>query len=140
MASYSFERTLNIPIEKLWSVIGDFSKSPSPDIPITLEKQGDPKAGGAGTIRTIKIGNMSFREILDTADPPRGFTYKILSGVPVREYIGRVKFEDRSGRTLVRWSGDLKPMIPFTGGICCKIAKGMVQRFIDSVEKHHSKP
>lgn len=34
MASYSFERTVNMPIEKVWPLIGDFTKSPGPDISV----------------------------------------------------------------------------------------------------------
>ncbi len=138
MPSYSFERTINLPIEKVWSLIGDFTQSPGPDISVTVEKDGDPKAGGAGTTRKIKIGKVCVREILDTADPPRGFTYRILSGAPMKNYIGKVAFEDKSGRTLIRWSADLTPKIPFTGGICWKVAKGAIQKLIDSAEKHHA--
>lgn len=140
MSSYSFDRTVNAPIEEVWSLIGDFTKSPGPENSVTVEKQGDPNAGGAGTTRVIRIGNVTVREILDTADPPRGFTYRILSGAPVKDYFGKVTFQDKGGKTLIRWSADLKPKIPFTGGICCNVAKGAVQKLIDSVERHPSKP
>ena len=138
MASYYFERTLNMPLEKVWSVIGDFEKSPAPDIPVTVEKHGDPNAGGAGTTRTITIGKVRVREIIDSVDPPRGFTYRILSGAPIRDYFGRVSFEDIAGTTLIRWSVTMKPKIPFTGRICCMVSERVVRQLIDSIEKHHS--
>jgi len=138
MASFSFERTVNLPIEKAWSLIGDFTKSPGPDISVTVEKAGDPKAGGAGTIREISIGKACVREVLDTADPPHRFTYRILSGAPMKDYHGTVTFEDKGETTLIRWSADLTPKIPFTGGICCRATRGAVNQLIDSVEKHHS--
>lgn len=140
MASFSLERTVNIPINKLWSLLSDFTKSPCPDISVTTVEPGGPSAGGIGTIRTISIGRVRVREIIETVDPPHGFTYRILSGAPVKEYVGRAHFEDKDGRTRIRWSGDFKPKIPFTGGICCKVAKGAVVRLLDSIEKHHSKP
>ena len=140
MSSFSLERTVDIPIDKLWSLLGDFTKSPCPDISVTAAELGDPSAGGIGTIRTITIGRVRVREIIETVDPPHGFTYRILSGAPVKEYVGRALFEDKDGRTRIRWSGDFKPKIPFTGGICCKVAKGAVVQLLDSIEKHHSKP
>ena len=140
MASFFLERTVNIPIDRLWSLVGDFTKSPCPGISVTSEKQGDPRAGGVGTIRTITIGHVRVREIIETVNPPHGFSYRILSGAPVKEYVGRALFEDKDGRTFIRWSGDFKPKILFTGGICCKVAKGAVVQLLDSIEKHHSKP
>jgi len=138
MASYTLEREIKLPVEKVWSLIGDFTQSPGPEIRVEVEKGGDPGAGGAGTIRTITIGKVRVREILDTADPPHSFTYRILGGAPMKEYHGKVSFEDKKGSTIIRWQGDLKPKIPFAGGICCKVAKGAVNGLIDSVEKNHT--
>ena len=138
MASFVVERTVDIPIDRLWSVLGDFARSPCPDISVTSDTPGDPKAGGVGTIRTITIGRVCVREIIETVDPPHGFTYRILSGVPVKEYLGKALFEDKDGRTLIRWSGVLKPKIPLTGNLCCWAAKRAVNQLIDSIERHHS--
>jgi hypothetical protein len=138
MASYSFERTVNLPIEKVWSLLGDFTKSPGQDISVTVEKVGDAKVGGAGAIRQISIGKVCVRELLETADPPHGFTYRILSGAPMKNYHGKVSFEGKGQTTLIRWSADLTPKIPFTGGICCKVAKGAANQLIDSIERNHS--
>lgn len=138
MASYTIERKINLPVEKAWSLIGDFTKSPGPEIKVEVEKEGDPSAGGAGTIRLITIGKVCVREILDMANPPNSFTYRILSGAPMKEYHGEVKFEDIDGATLIHWQADIKPKIPFTGPILCRVAKGAVNGFIDAVEKHHT--
>jgi hypothetical protein len=138
MASYTLERKVNLPVGKVWSLIGDFTKSPSPEIKVEVEKEGDSDAGGAGTIRTITIGKVRIREILDTANPPHSFTYRILGGAPLKEYHGKVDFEDKAGSTIIHWHADLKPKIPLTGGICSKLAKGTVKALIDAVEKHHA--
>ena len=138
MASYTFERKINLPVEKVWSLIGDFTKSPGPEIKVEVEKEGDPSAGGAGTIRMITIGKVRVREILDTVNPPHSFTYRILGGAPMKEYHGKVNFEDKEGSTIIHWHADLKPKIPLTGGICCKVAKGAVNGLINAVERHHT--
>ena len=138
MASFTYERKVNLPVEKVWSLIGDFTKAPGPDIKVEVEKEGDPAKNGAGTIRTITIGKVCVKEILDTANPPNSFSYRILSGAPMKEYNGKVNLENVDGATLIRWKADIKPKIPFTGPILVKVAKGAVNGLIDSVEKHHT--
>ncbi len=138
MASFSFERKINLPIEKTWSLLGDFTKSPGPEVQIEVEKEGDPNTGGTGTIRTITIGKIRVREILDTVDPPHSFAYRIIGGAPMKEYVGKVDFEDHEGSTMIHWHADLKPKIPLTGSICCKVARNAANSLIDSVEKNHT--
>lgn len=138
MASFTLDRRINLPVEKVWSIIGDFTATPSPDIKVEVEKKGDPEEAGVGTIRTITIGKVRVKEILDSASPPNSFAYRIVSGAPMKEYNGRVNFKDEEGSTLIHWQANIKPKIPFTGPIVAKVAKGTVNRLIDSVEKHHT--
>ena len=138
MASFTFERKVNLPVEKTWSLIGDFTKSPGPEIKVEVEKEGDPDKGGAGTIRTITIGKVCVKEILDTANPPNSFTYRIIAGPPMKEYLGTVNFKDDAGATMICWSAYIKPKIPFTGPILCMVAKNAVNSLINAVEKNHA--
>jgi len=138
MTSFTLERKVNLPTEKVWSLIGDFAATPGPDIKVEVEKEGDPKKAGAGIVRIITIGKVCVKEILDSANPPNSFTYRILSGAPMKEYIGRVNFKDEDGATLIHWQVDIKPKIPFTGPILVKISKGVVNGIIDAVEKYHT--
>ncbi len=135
MAVYSFRREVKLPIEKVWSLIGDFTKAPGPDIKVEVEKEGDMEDNGVGTIRKLTIGKLCVREILDSANPPYAFTYRILSGAPMKEYLGKVRFEPKENSTIIYWSADLTPKIPFTGWICSKVASDAQHRLIDEVEK-----
>jgi hypothetical protein len=135
MAVYSFSREVKLPIEKVWSLIGDFTKAPSPEIKVEVEKAGDMEANGIGTIRKLTIGKLCVREILDSANPPYAFTYRILSGAPMKEYLGKVRFEPKENSTIIYWSADLTPKIPFTGWICSKVASDTQHCLIDEVEK-----
>ncbi len=135
MAVYSFSREVKLPIEKVWSLIGDFTKAPSPEIKVEVEKAGDMEANGIGTIRKLTIGKLCVREILDSANPPYAFTYRILSGAPMKEYLGKVRFEPKENSTIIYWAADLTPKIPFTGWICSKVASDTQHCLIDEVEK-----
>jgi hypothetical protein len=135
MTIYSFRREVKLPIEKVWSLIGDFTKSPGPGITVEVEKKGDMDANGIGTIRKITIGKVCVREILDTANPPYTFTYRILSGAPMKEYLGKVRLESRESSTIIHWNAELTPKIPYTGWICSKVASDAQHCLIDEVEK-----
>ena len=135
MTVYSFRREVKLPIEKVWSLIGDFTKAPGPGITVEVEKEGDRDANGVGTIRKITIGKVCVREILDTANPPYTFTYRILSGAPMKEYLGKVRLEPRESSTIVHWNAELTPKIPFTGWICSKVASDAQHCLIDEVDK-----
>lgn len=138
MASFTLERKVNLPVEKVWSLIGDFASTPGPDIKVEVEKGGDPERHGVGMVRTITIGKVCVKEVLEEAVPPDSFTYRIIGGAPMKEYVGKVRFEDDGGATRIRWQGDITPKIPFTGPILVRVAKGAVNGLIDSVEKHHT--
>ena len=138
MASFMFERKVNLPIEKVWALIGDWTKTPGPDIKLEIENQGDSTRHAVGMIRTITIGKVCVKEILDEAKPPHSFSYRIIGGAPMKEYRGKASFEDVDGTTKILWKADIKPKIPFTGPILVKVAKGAVNGLIDSLEKHNT--
>jgi hypothetical protein len=41
MTTYIISREVDLPSEKLFSIISDFTRSPSPTIPVEVEKEGD---------------------------------------------------------------------------------------------------
>ena len=135
MTIYSFRREVKLPIEKVWSLIGDFTKAPGPGVKVEVEKKGDMDANGIGTIRKITIGKVCVREILDSANPPYTFAYRILSGAPMKEYLGKVRLESRESSTIIHWNAELTPKIPYTGWICSKLASDAQHCLIDEVEK-----
>lgn len=134
MTVYSFRREVNLPVEKVWSLLGDFTKAPSSEIEVLVEKEGDRETNGVGTIRKITIRKVCVREILDSANPPYSFTYRILSGVPIKEYLGNVRLEPRESSTIIHWSAELTSKIPLTGWLCSWIASDSQHRLIDAVK------
>ena len=135
MTVYSFKREVNLPVEKVWSVLGDFTKAPSSETEVLLEKEGGRDTNGAGTIRKITIGKVCVREILDSANPSYSFAYRILSGALIKKYLGDVRLEPRESSTIIHWSAELIPKIPLTGWICSRIASDSQHRLIDAVKK-----
>lgn len=135
MTSFTLIRKVNIPVEKVWEKVGDFTKSPGPGILVDVARQGDPNSDGIGAERIITIGKLRVRERLEAVDPPKSFRYTILSGAPIKAHAGKAEFIPKGNSTEIRWSGEFSPKIPFTGWLCSKISKGGINRLIDEIEK-----
>jgi hypothetical protein len=85
----SLTRKTKIPTDKIWSLLSDFTGSPSPAFPVVVHEIGDPKDNGVGAVRTLTIGKITVKERLASVTPSQSFMYSILSGSPVKQYFGK---------------------------------------------------
>lgn len=82
------------------------------------EREGDPPPGGVGAIRRLGSRPLLAREEIVESIPPRRLAYRILSGVPMRDYLGIVDLEPTDGGgTRIVWQGSFVPKIPGTGAL-----------------------
>ena len=138
MTSFTVVRSVNLPVEKVWEVLGTFTTSPGPEIKVEVIEYGDQTNNNVGTVRNLTVGMFSVQERLESANPPTGLTFSILKGTPTRVYKGEVQFEKNGeASTTIRFVADIKPIIPFTGFIIIKIAKSIINKIIDSLIKNH---
>ncbi|MDZ4132369.1 MAG: SRPBCC family protein [Dethiobacteria bacterium] len=137
MASFAIVRTINLPVEKVWSVLGNFTRSPAPDINIRVEKEGDTGLDGVGTIRTVTVGKESARQVIETVDPFHSYTYRMTDHPLLKEYKANCELTGEEESTVVHYHAALKPRIPLTGGLACLKAKAAVNKYFDLIEKHH---
>lgn len=133
MITLSVERKIDVPLEKVWAVAGDFKKSPDPSLPITIVNDGD--ENGIGCERVIKSGKSEIRERLENIDPPNSYTYVMLSGAPVKQYTGKAEFSSLDGGTFIKWSVAFVPKMPGTGWIIKRVTIKNYNKFIDELEK-----
>jgi hypothetical protein len=134
MTTFTITRVLDLPSEKAFAIISDFTRSPGPDISVNVEKMGDSEANGAGTVRTITIGKVRVRERLESVTPPNSFTYSLLSGAPVKDYLGNVEIASQEDKSLVRWNVKFTPKIPGTGWLGAIVSKKTINRLLDEME------
>jgi hypothetical protein len=128
-------RTIMAPLENVWTVAGDFTKCPVPAWPIEIARQGDPSNYGIGCERLVRDNKATYHERLEAVDPYQPLTYVMLSGAPVKRYIGKVELSPEGEYTHVRWSVDIAPKAPGTGWIVNLISKKNLNRFLDELEK-----
>ncbi len=133
MKSLLVERTIKVPLDKVWAAV-DFTKAQGP-YPVVMVKDGDPSRNGVGSQRIITFGKRRVVESLESIDPPHSYTYAIISGSPVKYYLGKAEFVSKGEFTEIRWSGEFTPKIPGIGWIIIKTTKKIVNTLIDDIEK-----
>ncbi len=133
MKSLLVERIIHVPLEKVWAA-ADFTKTQGP-YPVTVEKEGDPNLYGLGCQRMIIFDKREVHERLESIDPPNSYTYKILSGSPVKFYLGKAEFIAAGDHTRIRWSGEFVPKIPGIGWIIANSTRKYINTIINEMEK-----
>lgn len=129
------ERTIDVPLEKVWPIAGDFTKSPDPTLPIEIVVQGDETKMGVGCERKIRSGKTVFHEQLISIDPPNSYSYKMLFGSPVKYQNGKVEFMAVGKSTQINWTVNYAVKYPGTGWVFRMVTKKYYNKFIDELEK-----
>lgn len=139
MASFTIIRTIDLPVEKVWSILGDFTKPPAPDIQLGVEHEGDPGRFGVGTIRKITVGKDSARQVIEAVEPRHSYAYRMIDHPLLKEYHARYELKAEKNSTVIHYHAEIKPRIPLTGGIASRKSKTAINNYFDSIEKHHCK-
>jgi hypothetical protein len=135
MTTFTITRTLDLPFDKVWGIVSDFTHPPSQAIKIEVEDKGDPEADGIGAIRNINIKGAKARERLESVDAPNSISYRMLSGAPVKEYVGTVNVIAQDDATLINWDVKMIPKIPGIGWLVAMVIRKAINRFIDAIEE-----
>jgi len=105
------------PADVVWATLIDTDHWPQWSVQdeAELEREGTPDRNGVSAIRKMRTGRYTVREEVTEFDAPRRFTYKLLSGMPVRDYSATVTLEPRASGTRITWRNSYRPSIPLTG-------------------------
>ena len=83
-----------------------------------LEREGDPPPGGVGAVKALTRRPVVSREEVTVFEPPARLGYRLLSGLPLRDYEATIVLtEAPSGGTDIVWRSQFEPKIPLTGGV-----------------------
>lgn len=84
----------------------------------SLEREGEPPPEGVGAIRLLTTGRVVVREQIVVFDPPRRVAYRLLEGLPLRDYQAEITLEPaEDGGTTIRWRAEFAAKLPGTGGL-----------------------
>jgi len=137
MASFTFERQVAAPPETVFAVLTDHRRYSeiTPLRKSALEREGEPAPNGVGAIRVLSAVGPPLREETIAYEPPTRFSYKLLSGAPLRDHVGTVELTPRDGGTWLVYAVHTQPTLPLVGGVAVAVAKLGVKQLFDGIAK-----
>ena len=94
----------------------------------TLVSAGDDERQGPGAVHRVGVGRVGIREQITALEPGRSFSYRAVTPLPVRHWIGTVEFHDDPEGTRVEYTLDVDAVFPVPGPVIGLAVKGLGRR------------
>jgi uncharacterized protein YndB with AHSA1/START domain len=119
VASFTLERRVAAPPDVVFDILTDHRgyADITPLRRAELEREGEPAPNGTGAIRVLSAVGPPMREEVLAYERPSRFSYAVLSGLPVRDYVGTVSLEDDDGGAKITYAVKLIPTVPLGEGL-----------------------
>lgn len=135
MASFTLVREIDAPPEAVFDVLTDHRRYAE----MTrlrgseLEREGLPAPNGVGAVRVLSAVGPPIREEVLVYERPSRFSYKVLSGLPVRDHVGTVSLEPSGDGTRVTYALRALPTVPIAGGLVMRFIEQGVKQLLDGI-------
>ena len=135
MASFTFEREVSAPPEVVFDVLTDHRRYAeiTPMRKSELEREGEPAPNGVGAIRVLHSVGPPLREEVIVYDAPRRFSYKLLSGAPVRDHVGTVELEPAGEGTKITYAVRTIPTLPLVAGAVVAVTRQAIKQLLNGI-------
>lgn len=135
MASFTFVREIAAPPETVFDVLTDHRRYAeiTPMRRSELEREGEPAPNGVGAIRVLRSAGPPLREEVVVYESPERFSYKVLSGIPVRNHLGTVLLEPAAGGTKMTYAVRTTPTLPLVGTAVVGATKQAIKLLIRGI-------
>ena len=85
---------------------------------VRLAREGTPPPNGVGCVRVISKLGVGVEEEVLSFEPPARMTYRVVrGGLPMRDHLGEVCFEEHPRGTRIVWRCRFESRIPGLGGL-----------------------
>lgn len=123
-----------VPIETAWEVLTDHEGMSSwgPGLTVSLARQGAPDRNGLGARRRIatRLPAPAIVEEVIAYEPGRRLSYRAVSGVPLRNYVGDVVLTPEGSGTKIDYSVSADARVPLVERAAVNlIARGLLVAF-----------
>jgi uncharacterized protein YndB with AHSA1/START domain len=137
MASFTYEREVAAPPETVFAVLTEHHLYAefTPMRKSVLERQGEPAPNGVGAIRVLTSAGPPLREEVIAYEPPTRFSYKLLSGAPVRDHVGTVELTPSPGGTRIVYAVRTTPTLPLVGAAVVAVVKQAIKALLNGIVK-----
>lgn len=135
MASFTFVREVSAPPETVFDVLTDHRRYAeiTPMRKSELEREGDPAPNGVGAIRVLRSVGPPLREEVLVYEPSSRFSYKLLSGAPVRDHVGTVDLAPAGDGTRVTYAVRTIPTLPLGGAAVVAVTKQAIKQLLSGI-------
>jgi uncharacterized protein YndB with AHSA1/START domain len=137
VASFTYKREVAAPPEIVFEVLTDHRRYPeiTPLRKAVLEREGEPAPNGVGAIRKLSAVGPPLREEVLAYEPGVRFSYKLLSGLPVRDHVGTVELTPSGAGTHVVYAVRTTPTVPLAGAGVIAVIKVGIRQLLGGVAK-----
>jgi hypothetical protein len=135
MASFALHQMVAAPIEIVFDVLTDHRgyANLTPLRASTLEREGQTEPNGVGAIRVLSLAGPPIREEVTEFERPTLFSYKMLSGAPVRSHGGTVELTPQGDRTELLWRVESTPKLPVPDVVWVAIIRQVIGQLLKGV-------
>lgn len=114
MNTYTFTHEVPVPPATVWDVVSDHPGMArwTPLRRVEMEAGGTPDPHGVGAVRALHLVGPPIREEVTGFEPERRLGYRLLSGLPARDYTGEIVLEPTGPGTRIRWTISFTPAVP----------------------------
>lgn len=135
MASFTLFREVKAPPEVVFDVLTDHRRYAdiTPVRKSVLEREGESDPNGVGAIRVLSSVGPPLREEVIAYEPSTRFSYKLLSGAPVRDHVGTVLLEPAGAGTKVTYALRTTPTVPVVGAAVVGVTKLAIKSLLDGI-------
>ena len=135
MASFTLAREVNAPPETVFDVLTDHRgyADITPMRKSVLEREGEPAPNGVGAIRALHAVGPPLREEIVSYERPSRFSYKVLSGIPVRDHLGTVLLTPEGPGTKVTYAVHTTPTLRLGGGAVVAATKLAIKQLLNGI-------
>jgi uncharacterized protein YndB with AHSA1/START domain len=137
MASFRYVRQVAAPPEVVFDVLTDHRRYNEITAvrKAALEREGEPSPNGLGAIRVLTVAGPPMREEVIAYERPSRFSYKVLSGLPVRDHVGTVELTPLDQGTQVIYAVHTTPTVPVGGFAVVAAVKQAIKSLLSGVAK-----
>lgn len=138
MITISADADSTAPIDVVWAALVDTRSWPTwaPQDEAWLDREGSPDPEGVGAVRRFRTGRWLVREEVVAFDPPHDFSYRLLSGLPLRDYVATVRLDERAGGTRITWRATFRPTYPGTGPLLRRRMRLLLEDIAGALARH----
>jgi hypothetical protein len=102
---------------------------------VEIEHSGEPAPHGVGAIHRFRTKMLVTREEVIAFDAPARFEYRLLSGLPLRDYRAEVVLTPERGGTAIVWRSRFLPGIPGSGPLARHFVRAIITRMATALAR-----